>query len=130
MSEFVDLIPMVRIRMQNALLSASYPSSGSMEAVVDTGYGGFLAVPAGVFERLSLDKMKTLSRTVEVADGRRVRSSVGYATVQLVDMNLEIDGPIETFEGLTEPLVGTRFLSHFKVTFDYCLNASSFKPCS
>jgi clan AA aspartic protease len=125
----VGLVPVVRIRILNLLLKMGYPSEGSLEAVMDTGYGGFLAVPHSIFDSASLGKLMTQSRTVELADGRRVRSKVAYGTVELVGMNHEVDGPVETIEGLTEVLVGTRLLSDFRMKLDYCLRAVSFNPC-
>jgi clan AA aspartic protease len=129
LSSFVGLAPVVRIKVRNVLLKEEYPSDGSVEAVMDTGYGGFLAVPESIFDALSLGKLMTQSRTVELADGRRARSKVAYGTVELVGMNHEVDGPVETIEGLTEVLLGTRLLSDFRVTLDYCLRVVSFDPC-
>jgi clan AA aspartic protease len=129
LSGFVGLAPAVRLRIRNLPFSVSYPSRGSVEAIVDTGYEGFLLVPRRVFDALSLDEMMTQARTVEVADGRRVRSRVAYGTVELEGAKHETDGPIETIEGLTEVLVGTRLLSEYRVTLDYCLRVASIKPC-
>ncbi len=129
MSSFVGLAPVVRIRVRNVLLKAGYPLEGSVEAIMDTGYAGFLAVPESIFDALSLGKLMTQSRTVELADGRRVRSRVAYGTVELAGMNHEVDGPVETIEGLPEVLVGTRLLSDFRVTLDYCLRAVALNPC-
>jgi len=129
MSGFVGLVPAVRVRLRNLPLKIEYPSDGSIEAVMDTGYEGFVAVPPSIFAALGLDKMMAGSRTVEVADGRGVRSRVAYGTVELEGMNSEIDGPVETFEGLTEVLVGTRLLSDFRVTLDYCLRTVAINQC-
>jgi clan AA aspartic protease len=96
---------------------------------MDTGYEGFVAVPPSIFGALGLDKMMVQSRTVEVADGRGVRSRVAYGTVELEGVEREVDGPVETFEGLTEVLVGARLLSKFRVTLDYCLLTVALKPC-
>jgi clan AA aspartic protease len=111
------------------MLKLEYPSEGSVEAVIDTGYGGFMAVPHPIFEVLSLSKLMTQSRTVELADGRRVRSKLAYGTVELLGTKHEVDGPLETIDGLQEVLVGTRLLSDFRVTLDYCLRAVSFNAC-
>ena len=115
--------------MRNVFLDMDYPLSGSIEAVVDTGYSGFLAIPPEIFEGLSLDELKTQSRAVEVADGRRVRSKIGYGTVELVGTSRAVDGPLETFEGLREVLAGARLLSEFRVTLDYCLGVVSLDRC-
>jgi len=45
------------------------------------------------------------------------------------DLDVEVDGPIETIPGLAEVLVGTQFLSHFKLGLDYCLRRTSLEPC-
>ena len=129
MSGFVGLATAVRIRLRNLPLGVEYPRDGSIEAVMDTGYEGFLAVPPSIFGALGLGKMMTRSRTVHVADGRGVRSRVAYGTVALEGVAKEIDGPVETFEGLAEVLIGTRLLSDFRVTLDYCLRAATLKPC-
>ena len=130
MSGFLGLVPMVRLRLLNLALKAAYPSDGLLEAVVDTGYEGFVAVPNSVFSALRLDEMRTLRATVEVADGRKVSSKVAYGTVKVEGMRVEVDGPVETVEGLSEVLVGVRLLSEFRVTLDYCLRMLSVDPCS
>jgi clan AA aspartic protease len=130
LSSFVGLTPALRVKLRNLPLGTEYPRGGSLEAVVDTGYGGFLAVPRDIFDALDLHKMVTRPRRVEVADGRVVQSVVAYGTVELEEASREVDGPIETIEGLAEVLVGTRLLSDFRVTLDYCLRTASIKPCS
>lgn len=129
MSGFVGLVPAVRIRLRNLPLKAAYPSDGSVEAVVDTGYEGFVAVPPEVFAALHLDEMLVRQRTVEVADGRKVRSRVAYATVEVAGVDREIDGAVETMDGLTEILIGARLLSEFRLTLDYCLRVVSVDLC-
>ena len=129
MSGFVGLVPAVRIRLSNLPLKAEYPSDASVEAVVDTGYEGFIAVPREVFAALRLDEMVAGQRTVEVADGRKVRSRVAYATVAVEGADREIDGAVETMDGLTEILIGARLLSEFRLMLDYCLGVVSVIPC-
>jgi clan AA aspartic protease len=129
LSGFAGLVPAVRIRLRNLPLKMDYPSDGSIEAIVDTGYEGFLAVPTSIFRALHLDEMVTRRAMVEVADGRKLRSNVAYGTVELDGVKGEIDGPVETVEGLREVLVGVRLLSEFRVTLDYCLRVVSIHPC-
>jgi clan AA aspartic protease len=129
LSSFVGLTPAVRVKVRNLPLGIEYPTGGSLEAVVDTGYGGFLAVPRDIFDALNFHKMMTRPRKVEVADGRVVGSVVAYGTVELGEEPREVDGPIETIEGLAEVLVGTHLLSNFRMTLDYCLRVASIKPC-
>ena len=129
MSGFVGLVPAFRLRLRNIPLKTEYPSNGSVEAIVDTGYEGFLAVPSSIFRAVRLDEIVTRQAVVEVADGRRLQSEVAYGTVELDGVKGEFDGPVETLAGLGEVLVGVRLLSEFRFTLDYCTRAVSVNPC-
>jgi len=129
LSGFVGLVPAFRLRLRNIPLKTEYPSNGSIEAIVDTGYEGFLAVPSSIFRAVRLDEIVTRQAVVEVADGRRLQSEVAYGTVELDGVKGEFDGPVETLAGLGEVLVGVRLLSEFRFTLDYCTRAVSVKSC-
>jgi clan AA aspartic protease len=129
LSGFVGLVPAFRLRLRNIPLKTEYPSNGSIEAIVDTGYEGFLAVPGSIFRAVRLDEIMTRQAVVEVADGRRLQSQVAYGTVELDGVEGEFDGPVETLAGLGEVLVGVRLLSEFRFTLDYCTRAVSVNPC-
>jgi len=129
LSGFVGLVPAFRLRLRNIPLKTEYPSNGSVEAIVDTGYEGFLAVPSSIFRAVRLDEIVTRQAVVEVADGRRLQSEVAYGTVELDGVKGEFDGPVETLAGLGEVLVGVRLLSEFRFTLDYCTRAVSVNPC-
>jgi len=129
LSSFVGLSPVVGMRIRNLPLGAAYPSSGSVQAIVDTGYEGFVLVPRHVFEALSLGDLVVRERKIEVADGRMVKSMVAYGTVELLGSASEIDGPVETMDGVAEVLVGVDLLSRFRLTLDYCLRTFAIKPC-
>jgi len=129
LSGFVGLVPAFRLRLRNIPLKTEYPSNGSIEAIVDTGYEGFLAVPSSIFRAVRLDEIVTRQAVVEVADGRRLQSEVAYGTVELDGVKGEFDGPVETLAGLGEVLVGVRLLSEFRFTLDYCTRAVSVNPC-
>ena len=129
MSGFVGLVPAFRLRLRNIPLKTEYPSNGSVEAIVDTGYEGFLAVPSSIFRAVRLDEIVTRQAMVEVVDGRRLQSEVAYGTVELDGVKGEFDGPVETLAGLGEVLVGVRLLSEFRFTLDYCTRAVSVNPC-
>ena len=129
MSTFVGQTPVVRLRLENLFFKKSYPVSGFVEGVVDTGYDGFIAVPPSVFESLSLSLIKTSSWGVRLADGSNVASRAGHGTA-LVEGAGEVDGLIETFPGLGEVLIGTRFLSRFRLDLNYCQRLAEMTPCS
>jgi len=129
LSGFVGLVPAFRLRLRNIPLKTEYPSNGSVEAIVDTGYEGFLAVPSSIFRAVRLDEIVTRQAVVEVADGRRLQSKVAYGTVELDGVKGEFDGPVETLAGFGEVLVGVRLLSEFRFVLDYCTRAVSVNPC-
>lgn len=115
--------------LENILLDRTYPSDGFVEGIVDTGYQGFIAVPRNVFVSLSMPLLRTVNRTVRLADGSRLTSEVGQGTALVSGAGVEVDGPIETIPGLAEVLVGTQFLSRFRLELDYCLRRTALVHC-
>ncbi|MDG7011251.1 MAG: hypothetical protein JRN57_03930 [Nitrososphaerota archaeon] len=129
MSGLLGLEPVVRLRLENHLLGRRYPADGFVQGVIDTGYQGFIAVPAEVFASLSLHLLKKASRELRLADGRGLKSESALATARVAGLEVEVDGPVETIPGLAEVLVGTRFLSRFRLELDYCLQRASLAAC-
>ena len=118
-------VPTLPVRLANPLLGVAYPEGGWLEAIVDTGYEGFVSVPRSVFEalRLRVDE----ERHLVLADGRVVRSVGGYGS--LVSGDYEVDGLIETYEGLGEVLVGVDALRLARLEVDFCLGVVSVRRC-
>ena len=83
-----------------------------IDAVIDTGYGGFLTLPEQVVDELAL----TLSDFVEVvvADGRVVLVAAHEAVVFCDDQPREV--LVHVLPGA--PLVGTAMLDEHHVSFD------------
>jgi clan AA aspartic protease len=129
MSSLLGLTPVVRLKLENHLLDKAYPPEGFVEGAIDTGYQGFIAVPNAVFASLSMRKLTISRRRVRLADGSELRSEVGQGSALVADMGVEVDGPLETIQGLAEVLVGTKFLSRFRFELDYCLHRTSLTPC-
>jgi clan AA aspartic protease len=129
LSGLLGLTPVVRLRLENVLLGRSFPTKGFVEGVIDTGYQGFIAIPGSVFTSLSLPKQRTVGRNVQLADGTKLRSDVGHGTAFVAGLGVEVDGPMETIPGLAEVLVGTQFLSRFRLDLDYCLRRTSLAHC-
>jgi len=129
MSSVLGLTPVVRLKLENHLLEKSYPAKGFVEGIVDTGYQGFVAVPNPVFDSLSLPNLTTSRRRVRLADSSELKSEVGQGSAVVAGLGVEVDGPVETIQGLAEVLVGTQFLSRFRIELDYCLRRLSLSPC-
>lgn len=128
MSGLIGLTPVVRLKLENLLMERSYPEVGYVEGIIDTGYQGFVAVPIDVFTSLSMPSLKTASRRVQLADGTKLKSEVGQGTAAVAGLG-EVDGSIETVPGLAEILVGTQFLSRFRLDLDYCLHRTALSTC-
>ncbi len=118
-------VPTLPVRLANPLLGVVYPEGGWLEALVDTGYEGFVSVPRSVFEalRLRVDE----ERRLVLADGRVVRSLGGYGS--LLSGDYGADGLIETYEGLGEVLVGVDALRLARLEVDFCLGVVRVKRC-
>ena len=129
MSALVGLTPVLRVRLENLFLGRRYPEDGFVEGVGDTGYQGFIAAPEEVFASLSMAELSTVNRDVRLADGTKVKSSVGQGTVMVDGAGVELDGPVETIPGLAEILVGTQLISRFRFELDYCLRRTSITFC-
>jgi len=129
MSGLLNLTPTLRIVIENPLLGKSYPATGELVAVVDTGYEGFLAVPREVFTSLSLDELQQEKRTLILANGTALSSEGAYCTLRVPAVPLKADGLVETYEGLKEVLLGVEALSSSKVLLDYCSRRIKVERC-
>ncbi len=121
----VEGIPVVRVRFINYLSGVKYPPVGTVGAVVDTGYQGFAAVPLEIFKVLKLGRDEV--RQLVLADGRAISSQGGYATLAVGDY--EVDGLVETYEGLSEVLIGSDALRRARLSVNYCLGAVTVEGC-
>ena len=129
MSIFLGLTPSIRVVLENPFLHRTYPLEGMVNAVIDTGYEGFFAVPESVFQELKLNELQGETRTVELADKRISKSKGAYASVRLPHISTKIHGFIETFSGLDEILVGVEALSNTRAVLDYCTKRVRIEPC-
>ena len=124
---FQDSSVLVPIRIKNPFSGAVFPAAGEAEAVVDTGYSGFLLVPASVFEDLQIPKSK--AGTGIVGDGRRVRLDGGFATLELTAQGTTLDGFVQTMKGTNEILLGMEGLRESYFGFDGCARRAILERC-
>lgn len=106
-----------------------YPFDGSVNAIIDTGYQGFLSVPASVFDNLLLNKLVTEERRVSLADGTFSKARGCYASVLIPHLSMKIDGFVETFTGLDEILLGVEALVDTRLVLDYCMKRVRIGKC-
>jgi clan AA aspartic protease len=120
LSAFLNLTPTVQIILENPFSGTTYPADGSVVATIDSGYEGFLAIPVNLYEQLRLNELQQTSRTLVLANGEILTSNGAYATLRLPHLRAELDGFVETYQGLDEIIFGVEALSHFSATLDYC----------
>lgn len=126
MSHLVDHAPVVELAVRNPFTGKVFPRNGTVFAVVDTGYEGFLLIPGDVFEEL-FGELESEKRELILADGRRIISRGVYGEVLLGRKVLE--GFVETIEGLDEFVTGIDLLKSFRIEVDYCLKSVRLKGC-
>ncbi len=121
----VDRIPYIRVKFYNPLSGEVYPELGEEWGVLDTGYEGFALVPSEVFHKLGV--RPSTERHLVLPDGRVIRSMGGYSTLILGDY--EVDGLLESYEGLNEIIIGGEALERARVEIDYCIKSVTVIKC-
>ena len=130
MSFFLASTPILKLSLRNHFAGVTYPSKGHLQAIVDTGYDGFLALPESVFLSLELHSAPRSMRSVYTADARRIELTSSPVSAEIEGVPGEWDGMAETGPGIREVLLGARFLSRFKLTLNYCTGILRTEPCS
>ncbi len=130
MSSFLDLTPSVPIKIENPFLQKVYPVEGSVSAVIDTGYQGFLSVPNSIFQYLKLNRLATEKRGIALANGTFSNTKGTYASIQITHLSLKISGFVETFTGLEEILLGAEAMTETRLLLDYCRRKVTIEKCS
>ena len=130
MNNFLDRTPVLEIVLNNPFYSRRYPESGTVLAIMDTGYEGFVAIPNDVFESsLWMDRLQQETAELSLANGKLIESRGSYATLTVPSIPISLDGMVETYDGMDEIIIGSEFLSHFKTVLDYCYKKTEFIPC-
>lgn len=127
--EIIDGVPLIEIRIENPLLSSAFPESGSVLALIDTGFEGFAIVPLEVFRNARFDELKLIERNLLMPDRRVVKSAGAFGRIVMTSLNTYRDGFIETSENVEEVVLGAEFLRGFRITLDYCTASISIEQC-
>jgi clan AA aspartic protease len=100
-----------------------------MLAVVDTGYSGFLLLPQRAFQELGFAELNMDSSRTRLANGSVIELSSSYGTVRFQDLGVEVDGQVQTCEGVEEVLIGMDGLRGLAVTVDGCVKMCYARTC-
>ncbi|MGB9805195.1 MAG: clan AA aspartic protease [Thermoproteota archaeon] len=126
---FLDDTPVLEIIIRNPIMNKSFPSEGEVIAVLDTGFEGFLLIPKNVFEELSFNQFSVNRRKLILANGLFTQSTGTFGEVIIPSLNLQLDGFIETIEGVEEIVIGTELIKNLKLILDYCVGRIEAKNC-
>lgn len=129
MLHLVGGCPMLEVAIDCPLTGRRYPEQGVGLALLDTGYEGFVLVPRDVFDSV-FEGLEPEERTLILATGKPVRSLGTYGRVLLQDEGVELEGFVETFEGVEEIVVGLEFAREFRLTLDYCAGLGFLELCT
>ena len=129
MSGFLNLTPATNIILENPFLAKRYPGEGSVAAIIDTGYEGFLSLPDSIFRKLGLNKLDGERGKISLPNGTLSHTRGSYAILVIPHMSLELDGFIETFPGLDEIILGVDALSKMRLLLDYCTRKIRIEKC-
>lgn len=100
-------------------MGTRYPREGSVLALLDTGFNGFLMAPGDVYSKLKLNEL--IPEKIDIKGVCCGLSGYKYPIRVLVpDLNLSIDGELIYFEGNEELILGMEFLSHVKLIINGC----------
>ena len=119
--------PTVSLRIHNYALQSIYPPEGETQAVVDTGYEGFLLIPERIFNETRLNELKLQRRSLLTADGKRFTSKGAYGAIDLPALGKETEGFIECSPSFQEILMGMQGLEGLVLKVDTCLKESNLR---
>ncbi len=111
-------------------MGREYPERGSVVAVVDTGFSGFLFVPRRLFDGLGLGELRPRKSAAVLADGSRIEMRGAYGAVEYPELAVTTDGLVETSEGASEILVGIDGIRQLSLWMDCCSGTLEAERCS
>ncbi|MEX2725018.1 MAG: hypothetical protein Q6367_014090 [Candidatus Freyarchaeota archaeon] len=112
--------PYIEIVVYNLDRSLKYPVEGTLSAMVDTGFDGYLIIPFNIFQELRLDQYEVppdLIETTETFSGEIIKLRTSLALVEIKGL-LEKQVEIDTHENCQEPLLGRLFLENLVTILD------------
>ncbi|MHA1650146.1 MAG: hypothetical protein ACTSYB_08125 [Candidatus Helarchaeota archaeon] len=113
--------PFLPIKIYDITKTLCYPQKGTINALIDTGYDGFLIVPLKIFNQLKLisseiptDQLST-AETI-VGEHLELRTALGH--VEIPELNFFLSLEIDTYPNCLEILIGRQLLEYLVVTLN------------
>mgnify|MGYP006271079693 CR=1 FL=1 len=126
---FADETLLVPIELSNPFLKTHYPPDGSVMAVLDTGFTGFLLVPNRIFSERRLDELKPVVTTGQLADGTSIHLRGAYGSLRISEVDFVDEGLIETAPSIGEIILGVRGVKRLRTLLDGCRRLLVMERC-
>lgn len=119
----------VPIKLSNPFLDVTYPADGTILAILDTGYEGFVMVPQATFNILRLNELRSRPVTLIVADGRKLLFKEVLGLLEFPAVDIRAEGAIQTYSGAKETLIGMSALRQLIAHVNGCSRNLSLEEC-
>ena len=126
---FADETLLVPVELSNPFLDTHYPPDGSVMAVLDTGFTGFLLVPNRIFSELRLNELKPIVTTGQLADGTSIQLRGAYGSLRISQLDFMYEGLIETTSSIREIILGIRGMKRLRTLVDGCRRLLVMETC-
>jgi len=120
---------MLPVRITNPFLDAHYPPDGTVMAVLDTGFTGFLLIPFQAFRALKLDELKPRLLKGKLANGASIELQAAYGILEIPEARFEDEGLIESNPDIREILLGVRGMKRLRTLIDGCRSTITAEKC-
>jgi len=110
-------------------MNARYPTEGSVMAVIDTGFTGFLLVPPETFGALRLDELTPRRVKGQLANGTSIDLQAAYGIIEIPEIRFEDEGLVESNPHIKETLLGLRAMRKLRTVIDGCRKTITTDKC-
>lgn len=113
--------PFLPIKILNETKKMVYPPKNSIDALIDTGYDGYLVIPLKIFNELMLNSSRIPQDDVfkaETVTGDNVELLTAFGHIELPELGLFFPVEIDTTAFCSEILVGRRLLESLILRLD------------
>ncbi|TFF85256.1 MAG: clan AA aspartic protease [Promethearchaeota archaeon] len=113
--------PFIPIKISDMTKITYYPKDGTIDALIDTGYDGFLIVPFKIFKDLKLissEFPEDQVPRVETITGENIELRTAIGNVEIPKLNIQFFIEIDTIPECSEILIGRQFLEKFIITLN------------
>lgn len=126
---FADESLMIPVRINNPFLEAHYPPDGTVLAVLDAGFTGFLLIPFKTFKALKLSQLKPRLLKGGLANGTSIELQAAFGILEIPELQFEDGGLIESSPGIRETLIGVSGMKKLRTVIDGCSRIITTQKC-